>query len=131
MTPKGTIPVLQVRSTLVVTIQVELRDTIADAFQEDVLQRIAATSAGGLIIDISGLEMVDSYVARVIANTGRMAKLMGTETVLVGMRPEVAATLVRMGFRMEGAHTALNLDEGLDLVEDLLRQRRGRERRGQ
>jgi rsbT antagonist protein RsbS len=131
MTPKGTIPVLQVRSTLVVTIQVELRDTIADAFQEDVLQRIAVTSAGGLVIDISGLEMVDSYVARVIANTGRMAKLMGTETVLVGMRPEVAATLVRMGFRMEGARMALNLDEGLDLIEDLLRQRSRRERRGQ
>ena len=131
MTAKGTIPVLQVRSTLVVTIQVELRDTIADAFQEDVLQRIAATSARGLVIDISGLEMVDSYVARFIANTGRMAKLMGTETVLVGMRPEVAATLVRMGFRMEGARTALNLEEGLDLVEEVLRYRRGRERRRQ
>lgn len=130
MTPKGTIPILQVRSALVVTIQLELTDTVADAFQDDVLSRVAATSAGGLVIDISGLEMVDSYVARVIANTGRMAKLMGTETVLVGMRPEVAATLVRMGFRMEGARTALNLDEGLDLVDDLLRQRHGRDRRG-
>ncbi len=127
---KGTIPILQVRSTLVVTVPMELRDTIADAFQEDLLSRIAATGAGGLVIDISGLEMVDSYVARIIANTGKMAKLMGTETVLVGMRPEVAATLVRMGFRMEGVHTALNLDEGLDFVGELIRRRDNRGRKG-
>lgn len=125
MAYKGSIPILQVRSTLVVSVQVELRDSVAEAFQEDVLSRIAETSARGLVIDISGLEVVDSYVARVIVNTAQMAKLMGTQTVLVGMRPEVAATLVRMGFHMEGVHTALNLDEGLDRVDALLR-RRGR-----
>lgn len=121
MSTRGVIPILQIRSTLLATVQVELRDTIADAFQEDVLSKIAQTGARGLVIDISDLEMVDSYVAHVIVNTGRMAKLMGTETVLVGMRPEVAATLVRMGFRMEGVRTALNLDEGLELVDDLVR----------
>lgn len=113
---KGSIPILRVGSTLLATVQIELRDTVADAFQEDVLEAISAENAAGLVIDITGLDMVDSYVARVLADTGRMAKLMGTETVLVGMRPEVAATLVRMGFRMQGVRTALNVDEGLDLL---------------
>lgn len=115
----GEIPILQVGPTLLVTIQVELRDTVADAFQDDVLTEIGRTRARGLVVDISALEVVDSYVARVIVGTGRMAKLMGAETVLVGMRPEVAATLVRMGFHMEGVHAALNLDEGLELVRHL------------
>lgn len=119
----GSIPVLRIGSTLLATIQVELRDTIADAFQEDILQSIAKTGATGLVIDITGLEMVDSYVARVIADTGRMARLMGTDTVVVGMRPVVAATLVRMGFRMEGVLTALNVEAGLALVSDLVVRR--------
>ena len=73
------------------------------------------TGASGLIVDISALETVDSYVARMLANTGKMAKLMGTNTVIVGMRPAVAATLVRMGYFMEGIDTALSLEEGLQL----------------
>ena len=125
MSAHGIIPVLRIGSTLLASIQVELRDTIADAFQEDILQMIAKTGATGLVIDITGLEMVDSYVARVLANTGRMATLMGTDTVVVGMRPVVAATLVRMGFRMEGVRTALNVDAGLALVSDLLARRHG------
>jgi rsbT antagonist protein RsbS len=119
MSAHGSIPVLQIGSTLLASIQVELRDTIADAFQEDILDTIAKTGATGLVIDITGLDMVDSYVARVLADTGRMATLMGTDTVVVGMRPVVAATLVRMGFRMEGVQTALNVDAGLALVSDL------------
>jgi len=117
---RGSIPVLRVGNTLLCTVQIDLRDTVADAFQEDVLSAISQTGAPGLAIDISGLETVDSYVARVLVETGKMARLMGTITVLVGMRPEVAATLVRMGFRMEGVHTALNVDEGLALIDDLL-----------
>ncbi len=70
----------------------------------------------GLVIDISALEVVDTYVARVLAETGRMARLMGADTVLVGMRPEVAATLIRMGYMMDGIRTALNLEEGLELL---------------
>lgn len=123
MSGHGSIPVLQIGSTLLASLQVELRDTTADAFQEDILQMILKTGATGLVIDITGLEMVDSYVARVLANTGRMATLMGTDTVVVGMRPVVAATLVRMGFRMEGVRTALNVDSGLSLVSDLLARR--------
>jgi len=114
---RGEIPILRVASTLLATIHVELRDDVAEAFQEDVLAEIERTGATGLVVDISGLDTVDSYVARVLADTGQMAKLMGTETVLVGMRPEVAATLVRMGYRMEGVATALGVDEGLALLQ--------------
>jgi rsbT antagonist protein RsbS len=109
----GSIPILRLGQTLICSIQVELRDNVANAFQEDVLKTIEDTGATGLVIDISGLELVDTYVARVLAETGQMASLMGASTVLVGMRPEIAATLVRMGYAMEGVHTALNLQEGL------------------
>jgi len=113
--PAGPIPILKLGSTLLTTIQVELHDTVVDAFQSDVLEEIEKTGAAGLIIDISALETVDSYVARMLANTAKMAKLMGSETVIVGMRPAVAATLVRMGYLMEGINTALSLEEGLAL----------------
>jgi rsbT antagonist protein RsbS len=113
---RGQIPILRIGSTLLATVHIELRDAVAEAFQADVLTEIEKTGATGLVIDISGLDMVDSYVARIVAETGRMAKLMGTDSVLVGMRPEVAATLVRMGYGMEGVRTALNLDDGLSLL---------------
>ena len=103
----GPIPILKIGPTLLATIQLELHDTVVDSFQTDVLEEIEKTGASGLIIDISALETVDSYVARMLANTAKMARLMGTETVIVGMRPAVAATLVRMGYFMEGIHTAL------------------------
>ena len=111
----GPIPILKIGSTLLATIQVELHDTVVDSFQNDVLEEIEKTGAKGLIIDISALETVDSYVARMLANTAKMAKLMGTRTVIVGMQPAVAATLVRMGYFMEGIATALSLEEGLQL----------------
>ena len=113
----GQIPILRIGPTLLATVHIELRDAVAEAFQADVLTAIERTGATGLLIDISGLDMVDSYVARVLADTGRMARLMGTESVLVGMRPEVAATLVRMGYPMEGVKTALGVDDGLALLQ--------------
>jgi len=122
----GQIPILTIGSTLLTTVHIELRDAVAEAFQGDVLLAIEKTGATGLVIDISGLDMVDSYVARIVAETGRMAKLMGTETVLVGMRPEVAATLVRMGYTMEGVRTALNLDSGLELLGHVVPKRKAR-----
>lgn len=118
----GTIPILRVADTLLVSVQTDLHDNVAEAFQEDVLAAIERQGAGGLIIDISGLDMVDTYVARVLADTGRMAKLMGTRTVLVGMRPEVAATLVRMGYVMQDVDTALNIDEGLERLGASIRR---------
>ena len=84
--------------------------------QNDVLLAIERSEAEGVVIDISGLEVVDSYVARILAETGQMTKLMGTAAVVVGMRPEVAATLTRMGYVMAGVRTALNLEEGLALL---------------
>ena len=116
--PGGPIPILKIGATLLATIQIDLHDTVVDSFQNDVLEEIERTGASGLIVDISALETVDSYVARMLANTGKMAKLMGTNTVIVGMRPAVAATLVRMGYFMEGIDTALSLEEGLQLQTD-------------
>jgi len=113
---RGQIPILRVGSVLLTTVHVELRDDVAEAFQEDVLMAIEKQNATGLVIDISGLDIVDTYVARVLADTGRMAKLMGTDTVIVGMRPEVAATLVRMGYPMDGVLTALNAEVGLRML---------------
>ncbi len=113
--PGGPIPILKIGSTLLATIQIELQDTVVDSFQNDLLEEIERQGASGLIIDISALETVDSYVARMLSNTGKMARLMGAETVIVGMRPAVAATLVRMGYFMEGIRTALSLEEGLEL----------------
>ena len=123
MTTRGQIPILRLGSTLLVSIQVELRDAVAESFQADVLSEIERRGTTGLVIDISGLDMVDTYVARILAETGRMAKLMGTSTVLVGMRPEVAATLVRMGYTMEGVRTALDLDDGLALLGHIIPSR--------
>lgn len=118
------IPVLSVGGCLLVTVQTELKDTLADAFQEDLLTALSKAPARGLVIDISALDFVDSYVARILAETGKMAQLMGTATVLVGMRPTVAATLVRMGFRMDGVETALNVDSGLALIAQLHHEER-------
>ena len=122
---RGQIPILRIGPTLLATVHIELRDAVAEAFQEDVLDAIEKTAASGLLIDISGLDMVDSYVARIVAETGRMAKLMGTTTVLVGMRPEVSATLIRMGYQMSGVRTALNVDDGLELLGHIVPKRRG------
>jgi rsbT antagonist protein RsbS len=113
---RGQIPILRVASNLLTTIHIELNDSIAEAFQEDVLTSIEKTGAKGVVVDISALEEVDTYVARVLADTGRMAKLMGARTVIVGMRPEVAATLIRMGYPMTGVETALDVDEGLAIL---------------
>jgi rsbT antagonist protein RsbS len=122
----GQIPILRVAGILLVAIQIELGDTVATALQEDVLQAIAATGSTGLILDVTGLESVDSFVARVLVDTARMARLMGTDTVLVGLRPEVAATLVRMGFETHELRAALDIDVGLQLLGCRIERRRGR-----
>jgi rsbT antagonist protein RsbS len=121
---KGSIPILRVGPNLLATVHVDLHDRVAEAFQEDVLTALEKRPAAGLVIDISGLDVVDTYVARVLAETGRMAKLMGTETVLVGMRPDVAATLVRMGYVMDGVSTALNVDDGIETLARIAAGRR-------
>lgn len=121
---RGIIPILRVGGNLLATVHIELRDAIAEAFQEDILSELEKQRAAGLVIDISGLDVVDTYVARVLSETGRMAKLMGTETVLVGMRPDVAATLIRMGYAMDGVNTALNVDDGLETLANISKQKK-------
>lgn len=121
---KGNIPILRVGPNLLTTVHVDLRDDVAEAFQEDILEELEKRRAGGLVIDISGLDVVDTYVARVLSETGRMAKLMGTETVLVGMRPYVAATLIRMGYVMDGVLTALNVDDGITALAQIAAERK-------
>jgi rsbT antagonist protein RsbS len=121
---RGQIPIMRIGPTLLTTVHIDLKDAVAEAFQEDVLEVIEKTGSTGLLIDISGLDTVDSYVARILAETGRMAKLMGTTTVLVGMRPEVSATLIRMGYTMQGVRTALDVDDGLSLLGHVVPKRR-------
>ncbi len=111
------IPVLKVGDFLLVTIQDELHDRLVLSLQDDLLARISQTGARGVMIDISGLEMVDSFTGRVLANTAGMAHLLDAETVVVGMRPAVAITLVELGLALKGVHTALNVDKGIELLQ--------------
>jgi rsbT antagonist protein RsbS len=127
---RGTIPILRIDGVLLAAVQVELRDAVAEAFQVDVLTAIESERARGLVIDITGIDVVDTYVARILTDTGRLAALMGTETVLVGMRPEIAATLVRMGYPMQGVRTALDLEQGLRLLRRSRRAMVGKYGRG-
>jgi rsbT antagonist protein RsbS len=112
------IPILRIGGHLLVSVQRELADDIVVEFQNDVLEAIDRDRDrdGGLLLDISGLEIVDTWVARVLAETAAMAKLMGRTTVICGMRPEVAATLVQMGYLLNGVATAMDVDDGLELL---------------
>ncbi|MBK8937306.1 MAG: STAS domain-containing protein [Polyangiaceae bacterium] len=116
----GNIPILKIGRTLLVSIQVELSDAVAESLQNDVLSAIERSDAKGLVVDISGFDTVDTYVARILADMAKMARLMGADTVISGMRPEVAATLVRMGYTMDEVRFALNLDEALALLGHVL-----------
>ena len=115
---RSSIPILRIRGHLLVSVQTELEDDVVEQFQHAVLSAIERDRdrTGGLLLDISGLEVVDTYVARVLADTATMARLMGRDTVICGMRPEVAATLVQMGYVLESVRTALDVDDGLDLL---------------
>lgn len=116
----GPIPILKVQGMLIAALQGELSDTVAERFQQDVLSRIEQVGARGLMLEISALGVVDTYVARALVDTARMAHLMGTVTVIVGMRPEIAATLVQMGYQLDGIEAALDVDHGLALLHHLL-----------
>src|SRR5262245_15976945 len=98
---------------LLVTIQVDMHDRLAMALQDDLTSRIAATNARGVLIDISGLEMVDSFIGRMIANISGMARILDARTVVVGMQPAVAITLVELGLSLPGVKTALTVEHGM------------------
>jgi rsbT antagonist protein RsbS len=118
------IPILQMGRFLLVTIQVDMHDRLALTLQDDLTERISDTDAAGVLIDISGLELVDSFMGRVVANIASMARIMDAETVLVGMQPAVAITLVELGLTLPGVRTALNVDKGMRLLQKSLNGQR-------
>ncbi len=113
------VTVLKTGDDLIVPIQVELHDRAARKLQENILVRIEATGARGLVIDVSAVAIVDSFLGRLLVETARMAALMGTATVLVGLRKEVVMTLIQLGLTIAELHTALNLEDGLALLQRL------------
>ena len=116
------IPVLQMGDFLLVTIQVDMHDRLAMTLQDDLTTRISQVSARGVLIDISALEIVDSFIGRVLGNIAKMAQILDAETVVVGMQPAVAITLVELGLSLTGIRTALNVEKGMMLLRSALHQ---------
>src|SRR5580700_9461218 len=107
------IPILKMGEFLLVTIQVDMHDRLALTLQDDLTEQIVKWHAHGVLIDISTLEMVDSFIGRMLSNIANMARLLDAQTVVVGMQPSVAITLVELGLPMKGIRTALDVDKGL------------------
>jgi len=110
------IPILKIGNALLVTIQVDMHDQLATRLQEDLTTRIVQHQARGVLIDISALEIVDSFIGRMLANIASVSRLLDADTVVVGMRPEVAITLVELGLGLPGVKTALNAERGLAMI---------------
>ena len=111
------IPILRLRDLLLVSIQVDMHDRLAMQLQDELTARISETGARGVLIDISSLDIVDSFIGRMIANIAAMARVLDAQTVVVGMQPAVAITLVELGLTLPGVRTALNVDKGMALLE--------------
>jgi rsbT antagonist protein RsbS len=103
---------------LLVTIQIDLYDRLATNLEADLVQMVNKTEARGVLIDISALSIVDSFMGRILGNIGSMAKVMDAETVVVGMQPAVAITLIELGLELKGVHTALNVEKGMELLKE-------------
>ena len=114
------IPILKMGEFLLVTIQVDMHDRLALALQEDLTERIVSARSRGVLIDISALEIVDSFIGRMLGNIAGMARMLDAETVLVGMQPAVAITLVELGLALPGVRTALNVERGMHLLRRAL-----------
>ncbi|MFD1708412.1 STAS domain-containing protein [Siminovitchia sediminis] len=114
------IPILKLRDCLLVSIQWELDDQTALAFQEDLLQKIHETNARGVVIDITSIDFIDSFIAKVLGDVMEMSKLMGAKVVITGIQPAVAITLIELGIRLEDVMTALDLENGLDKLQQEL-----------
>lgn len=112
------IPILRLGEFLLVTIQVDMHDKLALTLQDDLTERIQATSARGVLIDISALEMVDSFIGRMIGMISGLSRIMDADTVLVGMQPAVAITLVELGLTLPGVSTALDVDRGMRMLRE-------------
>jgi rsbT antagonist protein RsbS len=116
------IPILKMGQFLLVTIQVDMHDKLAMTLQEDLTNRIAKERSRGVLLDISALDVVDSFIGRMIANISSMARVLDAQTVVVGMQPAVAITLVELGLPLEGVHTALNVEKGMDWLRRRLEE---------
>jgi rsbT antagonist protein RsbS len=114
------IPILRMGEFLLVTIQVDMHDRLAMTLQEDLTTRISETAARGVLIDISSLEIVDSFIGRMLGNIAAMSRVLDAQTVVVGMQPAVAITLVELGMSLPGVRTALNVDAGMELLKQSL-----------
>ncbi len=112
------IPILKMGDLLLVTIQVDMHDQLALALQDDLTEKISKTGARGVLIDISAVEVVDSFIGRMIANIAGMARILDARTVLVGMQPAVAITLVELGLTLPGVRTALDVERGMALLRN-------------
>jgi rsbT antagonist protein RsbS len=124
------IPILRMGDYLLVTIQVDMHDQLAMTLQDDLTNAISRTGARGVLIDISSLEIVDSFIGRMLANIAGMARILDARTVVVGMQPAVAITLVELGLSLPGIRTALNVDKGMALLQSLLQVRQDWSRKG-
>jgi rsbT antagonist protein RsbS len=113
------IPILRMGQFLLVTIQVDMHDRLAMQLQDDLTQRISEWNSKGVLIDISTLEIVDSFIGRMLANIAAMARVLDAEAVVVGMQPAVAITLVELGMSLAGVRTALNVETGMELLYEL------------
>ena len=118
------IAILKMGEYLLVTIQVDMHDRLAMTLQDDLTAKIVSTRAKGVLIDISALEMVDSFIGRMLGDIAAMSRVLDAETVVVGMRPAVAITLVELGLSLSGVRTALNVERGMDLLRARIEHRR-------
>ena len=110
------IPILKLDDFLLVSIQVDMHDQLAMTLQDDLTDRVVKTHARGVLVDISALDVVDSFIGRMLGNIAAMSRILDAETVVVGMRPAVAITLVELGLSLPGIRTALNVDQGMALL---------------
>jgi rsbT antagonist protein RsbS len=115
------IPVLKMGEFLLVSIQIDMHDRLAMTLQDDITQMIVQHSSQGVLIDISGLNMVDSFIGRMISNIASMSRILDAQAVVVGMRPAVAITLVELGLELPGVRTALNVERGMDILRKHMR----------
>ncbi|MFD0941039.1 STAS domain-containing protein [Pedobacter boryungensis] len=114
------IPILRMGAFLLVTIQVDLYDRLALNLEADLVQMVNKTNAKGVLIDISAVSIVDSFMGRIIGNIASMSKILDAETVVVGMQPAVAITLIELGLPLKGVHTALDMEKGMNLLRSMI-----------
>jgi len=125
------VPILRFKNILLTSIQMDLTDQDALDFQSDLLRMANSTEAKGVVIDIKALDVVDSYLARILNETASMLRLLGTKTVITGMQPTVALTLVEMGRELIGVETALNFEQGVEKLQRSIEKREGEDSYGE